>query len=310
MRFRRHIFLASLFVLTPAVALLVVGILVLVFQRETVDITLGVLIVSFCVALLVGTALLVVSLKRDADLSRLQLDFLSKISHEFKTPLTSIRIFADTLCERQELSQEQRERCLEMLRQESERLHGLIDRWLDFGRMAAGKMVYHRRPEAASEIVNETVQAFEPLCVGESVHLHTKVGPDLPAVLADREMLIQALLNILQNARKYGGDAGEISFSCVRRDTRIIFSVRDRGPGIPRKERRRIFELFYRIDDRLSRRQEGSGLGLAIVHHIVQAHGGRIRVRNHPEGGAEFSIVLPALSGAVKNLASAQPDPV
>jgi two-component system phosphate regulon sensor histidine kinase PhoR len=295
MRFRRQIFLASLFVLTPAVALLVVGILVLVFRRETVDITLGILILSFCVALLVGTVLLVVSLKRDADLSRLQLDFLSKISHEFKTPLTSIRMFSDTLCERPALTDQQHERCLSMLRQETERLQVMIDRWLDFGRMAAGKMVYHRQPEAAAKIVEDAVRAFEPLCVGERVDLHTDVEPDLPAVLADREMLIDALLNLLQNARKYGGESGEIGFACRRRDRRVVFAVRDHGPGIPRKERRRIFDLFYRIDDRLNRRQEGSGLGLAIVRHIVQAHGGRIRVRNRPEGGAEFSISLPAV---------------
>jgi two-component system, OmpR family, phosphate regulon sensor histidine kinase PhoR len=294
MRFRRHLFLASVFVLTPAVALLVVGILVLVFQREAVDITLGVLILSFCAALLLGTVLLAVSLKREADLSRLQLDFLSKISHEFKTPLTSIRMFSDTLCERPTLSEEQRERCLAMLRQETERLHFMIDRWLDFGRMAAGKMVYHRSPEPPAAIMEGTVRAFEPLCVDDPVDLRTEVAPDLPPVLADREMLIQALLNLLSNARKYGGERGEIRFACQRQHRRVVFTVRDCGPGIPRKERRRIFELFYRIDDRLNRRQEGSGLGLAIVRHIVQAHGGRVRVRNHPEGGAEFCISLPA----------------
>jgi signal transduction histidine kinase len=101
-------------------------------------------------------------------------------------------------------------------------------------------------------------------------------------------------LNLLSNARKYAGESGEIHLACSRQHSRVVFTVRDRGPGIPRKERRRIFELFYRIDDRLNRRQDGSGLGLPIVRHIVQAHGGRIRVRNHPEGGAEFSISLPA----------------
>jgi len=296
MRFRRHMFLASLFVLTPAVALLVVGILVLVFQRETVDVTLGVLIVAFCIALLVGTVLLVFSLKRDADLSRLQLDFLSKVSHEFKTPLTSIRMFSDTLGERRSLSDAQHESCLAMLRQESERLHMMIDRWLDFGRMAAGKMEYHRRPEPAAGIVEGVLRAFEPMCLGKPVDLRSEVAPDLPPVLADREMLVQALLNLLQNARKYGGDSGEILLGCRLRHGRVVFTVRDHGPGIPRKERRRIFDLFYRIDDRLNRKQEGSGLGLAIVNHIVQAHDGRIRVRNHPEGGAEFSITLPAMT--------------
>jgi two-component system phosphate regulon sensor histidine kinase PhoR len=111
--------LASSFVLIPVAALVVVGILVLVFQRATVDITLGVLILTFCVTLLVGAIWLVTSFKRAADLSQLQLDFLSKVSHEFKTPLTSIRLFAQTLLEPRPLTDEQRRQCLQMLDHES-----------------------------------------------------------------------------------------------------------------------------------------------------------------------------------------------
>ena len=293
MRFGRHMFVASIFVLTPVVALVVVGILVLVFGRATVDTTFGVLILSFCVALLIGAVLLVVSLKRASDLSRLQLDFLSKVSHEFKTPLTSIRMFGETLAEQHTLTSEQRRECLSMLNQETERLSITIGRLLDFGRMEAGKMVYDRRPETVTAVVESAVQAFEPIRIREHVTLSAEVGPDLPLILADRAMLSQAILNLLQNASKYGGKTPEINLQCQRENGRVVLSIADRGPGIPRKERRRIFERFYRIDDRLSREQEGSGLGLAIVRHVVHAHGGRVRVRNRPHGGAEFSILLP-----------------
>src|SRR5262245_40104503 len=122
MRFRRHMWWASIFVLIPVAALLVVGILVLVFQRATVDITFGVLILTFCVTLLVGAIVLVISLKRATDLSQLQLDFLSKVSHEFRTPLTSIRMFTQTLMERRPLTDDQRKQCLDMLDQETQRL--------------------------------------------------------------------------------------------------------------------------------------------------------------------------------------------
>ncbi len=294
MRFGRHIFLASIFVLIPVVALVVVGILVLVFGRATVDITFGVLILSFCVALAVGAVLLVGSLKRASDLSRLQLDFLSKVSHELKTPLTSIRLFTETLAEPRPLTDEQRAQCLQMLAHETERLATMIGRLLDFGRMEAGKMVYHRRPESVAAVVESAVSAFEPIRLRERVDLAVDIAPHLPAVLVDREMMSQALLNLLQNAAKYGGEGNGIRLVCAAENGRIALSVCDRGPGIPRKERRRIFDRFYRIDDRLSREQEGSGLGLAIVRHVVQAHGGRVRVRNRPGGGAEFSILLPA----------------
>jgi two-component system phosphate regulon sensor histidine kinase PhoR len=288
-------FLAALTILTPAVALVVVGVLVLVFSRATVDVTFGVLILSFCVALLVGTVLLVVSLKRTNDLSQLQLDFLSKVSHEFKTPLTSIRMFAETLSEQPSLRPDQRERCLTMLRQETERLHTMIQRLLDFGRMEAGKMTYQRRPRSVQKVIEAAVSAFEPMVLREHVRFTTQVAPDLPPVSIDSEMMAQALLNLLHNAAKYGGQPKEIGLVCARENGHVALSVRDNGPGIPLRERRRIFDRFYRIDDRLSREQEGSGLGLAIVRHVVQAHGGQVRVRNLPQGGAEFSILLPAV---------------
>src|SRR6185369_9538240 len=136
-------------------------------------------------------------------------------------------------------------------------------------------------------------RAFEPIRLREHVELATEIQPDLPPILADRAMLSQAMLNLLQNAAKYGGDARSIALTCRAENGRVALSVADRGPGIPRRERRRIFERFYRIDDRLSRKQEGSGLGLAIVRHVAQAHGGTVVVRNRPDGGAEFSILLP-----------------
>lgn len=294
MRFRRNMWVASISVLTAVIALVIVGILVLVFQREAVDVTFGVLILAFGVAVFVGAIVLMVTLKRATDLSQLQLDFLSKVSHEFRTPLTSIRLFAQTLREPRPLTDEQRRQCLEMLDQESERLSIMIGRLLDFGRMEAGKMVYHRQPESVGAVVDSALRAFEPIRLREHVTLATSVAPDLPPILADREMLSQALLNLLQNAAKYAGDAGAIDLVCQAENGHVTLSVADKGPGIPRRERSRIFERFYRIDDRLSRKQEGSGLGLAIVRHVVQAHGGQVVVRNRAEGGAEFSISLPA----------------
>jgi len=266
-----------------------------VFSRAMVDTTLGILILAFCGLLLAGTVWLVFSFKRTADLSQLQVDFLSKVSHEFKTPLTSIRMFVDTLAERRDMSEEQTARCLTLLRQESGRLNDLIDRLLDFGRMEAGKMAYHRQPESVAAIVDDAVRAFEPLRMREHVQFEVDVRADLPLVLADREAVSGALLNLLHNAYKYTGPSKFIRVECQREDGRVALSVMDNGPGVPRREHRRIFDRFYRIDDRLSRQVGGSGLGLAIVRHVAQAHGGRVHVSNRAEGGAKFTILLPAL---------------
>lgn len=295
MRFGRNWFVASIFTIAPVLALVVLGILVLAFSRETIDTTLGILILSFCSALFAGAFTVLRWLKRAADLSQLQLDFLSKVSHEFKTPLTSIRMFTETLSGERPLTEEQRMHCLRMLQGETGRLNTMIDRLLDFGRMEAGRMSYDRQPESVHTVVDDALQAFEPIRLREGVRLETTVAPDLPKIEADRTMLSQALLNLLQNAAKYGGDDHAVQLDCSAENGTVRLAVSDSGPGIPRREQRRIFERFYRIDDRLSRRQEGSGLGLAIVRHVAQAHDGRVTVRARDGGGSEFAILLPGL---------------
>lgn len=296
MRLRRNWYMASILVITPVVALVVVGILVLAFRRETVDTTLGILILSFCTALFVGAFMMLWSLKRASDLSQLQLDFLSKVSHEFKTPLTSIRLFTETLAGTRPLTEEQRAYCLQMLQHEAGRLDTMIGRLLDFGRMEVGRMRYDRQPESIESVVESALQAFEPIRVRDGVRVEATIAPNLPGVLGDRTMLAQALLNLLQNAAKYGGADKTVRLECSAENGFVRLSVGDSGPGIPRREKRRIFERFYRIDDRLSRRQEGSGLGLAIVRHVAQAHDGRVTVRDRAGGGSEFAMLLPASS--------------
>ena len=166
---------ASIFVLIPVVALVVVGILILVFQRATVDITFGVLILTFCVTLLVGAIVLVVSLKRATDLSQLQLDFLSKVSHEFRTPLTSIRLFTETLMGARPLTDDQRQQCLNMLDRDRAAEHD-DGRLLDFGRMEAGKMVCIASRVGGSDR-RRCGAPSEPIRLREQVSLSTSVAP-------------------------------------------------------------------------------------------------------------------------------------
>lgn len=302
MRYRRSAFLASLFLLTPAVVLIVVGILVLVYRRAGVDIAFGTLILTFCALLVLGTVVLVVTLKRSADLSRLQADFLSKVSHDFRTPLTSIRMFVETLREGRVLDPEQNQRLLTLLSQETERLSTMIDRLLDFARLEAGKMRYQRSTVTAQAIVTPVLARFEPRTHGQDVILACELDKDLPAISVDLDAMQDVVQNLLDNAFKYTADPKRISVS-VRKAPKlrgqlshdeIEIAVADNGQGIARAEHRRIFDQFYRVDDRLARATEGSGLGLAISQHIVHAHGGRIRVESAPAHGATFIVTLPA----------------
>ena len=301
MRYRRTAFLASVFLVFPAVVLIVVGILVLAYRRASFDTAFGVLILTFCALLLGSAATLAVIAKRSADLSRLQADFLSKVSHDFRTPLTSIRLFVETLREGR-VDPARRDRLIALLGQETERLSTMIDRLLDFARLEAGKMRYNPRPTPLGPLVEEVIARFEPRATDPEVALSCAIDPTAPPAFADPDAIAEVVQNLVDNAFKYTGPHKRIAVlvrsgspSPIAGPT-VEIAVRDNGPGIARSEHRRIFEQFYRVDDRLARAIEGSGLGLAISQHIVLAHGGRIRVESAPQQGATFVVTLPAAS--------------
>jgi two-component system phosphate regulon sensor histidine kinase PhoR len=138
------------------------------------------------------------------------------------------------------------------------------------------------------------LEAFEPVRERRHVELNVTLPPESLLVRADRGAMSDALLNLLTNAYKYGGDPARIDVSVATDGRDVIVSVKDNGQGIPIQEHKRIFQKFYRVDDRLSRQREGSGLGLAIVKHVMRAHRGRVELVSHPGKGSTFSLVVPA----------------
>jgi two-component system phosphate regulon sensor histidine kinase PhoR len=143
-------------------------------------------------------------------------------------------------------------------------------------------------------VVEAAIQSFEPVREQRGVELEVNIAPDLPHILADHDALVDAVVNLLSNAYKYGGEPRRISVSATAAEGRVRISVKDNGGGIERTEHKRIFQKFYRVDDRLARQKEGSGLGLAIVDHIVRAHGGRVELESELGKGSTFSLVLAA----------------
>jgi two-component system phosphate regulon sensor histidine kinase PhoR len=180
-----------------------------------------------------------------------------------------------------------------VLQQETGRLSERIERLLDWGRMEAGRRVYEHRPEEVRDVVDEAVKAFGAVQLGKKVDVAVDISSSLPTILADRHALVDALVNLLTNAVKYSENDKRIAVSAVSDGRTIRIAVRDNGMGIPRSEHSRIFQKFYRIDDRLSRAVEGSGLGLAIVRHVATGHGGKVEVDSEPGRGSTFTIVLP-----------------
>ena len=296
--YRRIVQLLVYLVIIPTVLLLSLGIVLMFLgeARARTNLLLGILTVSFVAVVGTGVVLVLVFVRREAKLSELQADFVSKVSHELRTPLTAIRLFAETIARGRSTASEDPatvDKCLDLLLKECERLTRRIERLLDWGRMEAGRKIYDLRAEPVREVVEEAVQTFSPLHT-ERFEFSCDMPPSLPAVLVDRHAIVDAIVNLLSNAYKYGGSPPVVRLAVSAADDEVTIAVSDNGQGISRPEQRRIFDKFYRIDDRLSRAREGSGLGLAIVKHVVRAHGGRVRVDSEEGKGSTFSIVLRA----------------
>jgi two-component system phosphate regulon sensor histidine kinase PhoR len=289
--YRRIVQLLVYLVIIPTVLLLSLGIVLMFIGEARVNVVLGILTVSFVAVVVTGVILVLVFVRREANLSELQADFVSKVSHELRTPLTAIRLFAETLAKSDDA--ETQAKCIEILGIETERLTRRIERLLDWGRMEAGRKMYDLQEESVQQIVDDAVAAFPPVRY-EDVGFKVEIAHDMPKVLADRPALVDAIVNLLSNAHKYGGTPPQIALSAIAGPKgEVVLEVKDNGSGIPLPEQRRIFEKFYRIDDRLSRVREGSGLGLAIVKHVVRAHNGRISVESAKGRGSIFRIALP-----------------
>jgi two-component system phosphate regulon sensor histidine kinase PhoR len=295
----RRTLITSALYFVPTMVLSSVGILILVFQRAGFDIVFGILVVILSVALLSGAIIFHGILRSQARRVKLQTDFVAKVSHELRTPLASIRMFVDTLQSGVKDPGEEA-MCLDVISTETSRLTRMIERLLQWGRMEAGRRTYEKRPELATTLVGEALAQLEPQLKGSKVEVELDLPEDSPAVLADRQAMVETLLNILSNAVKYGTTdrAGTITVRVRQVKKRVQLVIEDKGPGIPRAEQRRIFEKFYRGSTQVAKQTQGSGLGLAMARLVVKSHRGKIRVWSQPGEGTRFTIDLPRLSTA------------
>ncbi len=298
MKLRRVFPLVIAFVFVPAALMLTIGILILVYGSYARDYVFGGLIVALVTTTVAGTAATLAVLSREAKVARLQTDFVNKVSHDLRTPLTSIRMFVETLQLGRLQDPAKQNEALGIISEETTRLSALINRLLDWARMESGRRSYQLQRESIEAIVDDAVAAFGPQRLDERVKLTRSVAPDLPPVMADRPALADALLDLLNNAYKYtGGEEKRIEIRASRAGPSVLLEVADNGPGIPPREQKRIFDKFYRGTEPLLRTIEGTGLGLAMVKHIVSGHGGKVTVASDVGKGATFTIALPAVEG-------------
>ena len=257
-------------------------------------------LIALVVLVFTGTFITALAARRTLRLSRLQTDFVSSVSHELRTPLTSIHMFVETLQSGRIQDPRRIDECLELLGSETERLSRRIERMLNWAKMEAEQRVYEREDVGVDLLFLDSLEALKSqrlLDPGEDISI--SLADPVPLVCVDRDAVVEALLNLLQNAVRYCPPPRTILLSVERKGSMVGLSVEDDGPGISRPHRTRIFDRFYRIDERLSaydhaRNGRGSGLGLAIVQAVAKAHGGRVVLQSEFGHGSRFTLWLPA----------------
>ncbi len=247
-----------------------------------------------CATALFGGIILVGrQIRREHELSRMKTDFVSNVSHELKTPLTSIRMFVETLRLKRYRDESEASEYLDILQEETERLTRLVNSVLDFSRMERGRKRFQFEEENLALIVSETVEAFKrQLPEYENCDITAEIE-DVPTLKLDKDAIANVLLNLLNNALKYSKPPKQICVTLSQANKNAVLSVSDNGIGIPKRDQKKIFRRFYRVNDILSREVEGSGLGLSIVKYIVDAHGASISVDSKVNRGSTFSIAFP-----------------
>ena len=244
--------------------------------------------------LVLTVGLLVVALiilKREHELSRLRSDFVSGVSHELRTPLAQIRMFAETLLLQRVRSDAERDKSLQIINRETTRLTQLVDNLLQFSRSEHGIGQVELKTMNLAPLLLETIEGFSPLAELHQVKIVTDLRTDVIADV-DPSAIQQMLINLLDNAVKYGSDGQRVTVGITQSHGCALIWVADEGPGIPDQDRDRVWERFWRRNDKRVQAVAGTGIGLSVVRDLAELHGGRVWVTNLNKG-ARFVIALP-----------------
>ncbi|MHC5213366.1 MAG: sensor histidine kinase, partial [Planctomycetota bacterium] len=230
-------------------------------------------------------------------MNRLKNDFIATVTHELKTPLASMRLLVDTLLEGNYEGEQTATEYLQLVANENKRLTHLIDSFLTFSRMERNKQVFEIAAVSPVEVAKIAVEAVRTKFENGNVIFNIDVQKSLPMMYADKDGIITTIINLLDNAYKYTNGDKQIELKAYEQNGSICFVVRDNGIGLSVRTQKKIFNRFYQVDSRLSRRTEGCGLGLSIVKFIVDAHKGSIEVESTPGKGSTFLVKLPCCKG-------------
>jgi signal transduction histidine kinase len=264
-------------------------------SARLLTLTFVLLIAVALAAILAGGVFVALDARKQLALAQKKTDFVSNVSHELKTPLTSIRMFAELLEQGRFDEPGKRSRYLRIIILESERLTRLINNVLDFARADRKQKNYHMADIDLQRVVDRVWEA-QTIHLQEAGFTCERVTKDAPyPVTADADAIGQVLVNLLSNAEKYSGTRREVGLHSSRENGSVLISVQDRGIGVPDSEGEKIFEAFHRSNDSLASNVQGSGLGLTLARNIARDHGGDIEYHKRDDGGSVFTLRLPVV---------------
>jgi len=266
---------------------------------RTLQLTLGLIVLLLVAAIVSGGSIIAADVRRQVRLAQQKTDFVSNVSHELKTPLTSIRMFADLLAEKRVPDEERQATYLRIIAAEASRLTRLINNVLDFARMERGakgsKSPGEHRDCDLVDAVRDVVETGGPHLEAAGISFRHEIEAETLPIRGDRDALSQIILNLISNAEKYGGN--DVLVRVRRQETAAgalgCVDVLDRGPGIPARQVKTVFEPFQRLDDSLSSGIPGSGLGLTLARRMARAHGGDVTYSARAGGGSCFTLTVP-----------------
>jgi signal transduction histidine kinase len=249
-------------------------------------------ILTLIIVLIFGAFLIVRTISNEVEIIKIKSDFVSSVSHEFKTPLTSIKALAERLKEGKVKDQSKAEQYFSIISQDTEKLTRLVKNILDFSKIEEGKKEYELEETDVAQLVAQQIENFRKDEIQKGVKIQAQIPKDIPHLFVDRDALSQAVINLLDNASKFSADKKEVYVNVESDAENVIIEVKDQGVGIPQDEINKIFDKFYQGKSTLRHSITGTGLGLTLVKHIVEAHGGRIYVESKVGQGSSFSLIF------------------
>ena len=250
------------------------------------------------IVIIIGLIYVVRNVSREMELAKIKTNLVANVSHEIRTPIALIRLYAETLQMGRLENEEKKNKYYKTMLAESIHLTQLVNNMLDFSKIESNKKEYRKSPNDIGKLVHQVLEMYHHNFEQKGFSVELAIADTPALVIIDVEAITQAFVNLLDNAMKYSNAEKHITIELVQNKRNIALSVTDQGIGIPESEQKKIFQKFYRVGDSLVHNTKGSGLGLSLVEHIMKVHNGEVTVQSIVGKGSSFSLIFPIINNS------------